>query len=70
MNKNVKRFSLTAIAVVVSAPVLAGTTLAIKGGLKGSLNDNVEAYVSAIPEDDYSISIAFANSWKARSKTP
>ncbi len=69
MNKNVKRFSLTAIAVVVSAPVLAGTTLAIKG-LKGSLNDNVEAYVSAIPEDDYSISIAFANSWKARSKTP
>ncbi|MGR5148285.1 autotransporter assembly complex protein TamA [Photobacterium alginatilyticum] len=58
MKKNVKRFSLAAIALVASVPVGAETTLAIKG-LKGSLKDNVEAYVSAIPEDDYNISIRF-----------
>ncbi|WP_407676587.1 autotransporter assembly complex protein TamA [Photobacterium obscurum] len=44
--------------MVVSMPIAAETSLAIKG-LKGSLKDNVDAYVSAIPEDDYSISIRF-----------
>ena len=38
--------------------VWAKTALVIKG-LKGSLEDNVNAYVSAIPEEDYSISMRF-----------
>ncbi|GHA65089.1 outer membrane protein assembly factor [Photobacterium aphoticum] len=37
---------------------MAKTTLNIKG-LKGSLEDNVEAYVSAIPKQDYNTSLRF-----------
>ncbi|WP_299019293.1 autotransporter assembly complex family protein [uncultured Photobacterium sp.] len=58
MKKKLKRFCLTVIVLVVSSPGLAETTLTIKG-LKGSLQENVEAYVSAIPKEDYSISLRF-----------
>ncbi|ELR63214.1 Putative protein YtfM precursor [Photobacterium marinum] len=58
MKKKLKRFCLTVIALVVSSPGLAETTLTIKG-LKGSLEANVEAYVSAIPKEDYSVSLRF-----------
>lgn len=58
MKKKLKRFCLTVIALVVSSPGLAETTLTIKG-LKGSLEENVEAYVSAIPKEDYSVSLRF-----------
>lgn len=58
MNKQFKRFSFTALAMAFSATVSAETTLSIKG-LSGKLNDNVEAYVSAIPKEDYSASVRF-----------
>ncbi|KHT65561.1 membrane protein [Photobacterium gaetbulicola] len=52
------RFGLATLALTVAIPVSAATSLTIKG-LKGSLKDNVDAYVSAIPEDDYSTSLRF-----------
>ncbi|MEJ2765843.1 autotransporter assembly complex family protein [Photobacterium sp. MCCC 1A19761] len=58
MNKHFKRLSFTALALACSAPVSAETTLSIQG-LSGKLEDNVEAYVSAIPKEDYSTSVRF-----------
>lgn len=58
MNKYIKQFSLTIITMLAASQVAAETSLVING-LKGSLEDNVTAYVSAIPEEDYSISMRF-----------
>ncbi|MGF1725147.1 autotransporter assembly complex protein TamA [Photobacterium nomapromontoriensis] len=58
MNKVILRYCLAALVLVVTLPVSAKTTLKIKG-LKGSLDRNVEAYVSAIPKQDYSTSLRF-----------
>ncbi|OAN18980.1 hypothetical protein A3K86_00970 [Photobacterium jeanii] len=58
MNPLYKRLSLTAAALLFSIPVSAKTTLNIKG-LDGELEDNVDAYVQSIAEDDYSISLRF-----------
>ena len=52
------RYGLATLALTVAIPASAATSLTIKG-LKGSLKDNVDAYVSAIPEQDYSTSLRF-----------
>lgn len=58
MNDVLKRFGLIVVAMVLTTPVFANTSLTIKG-LKGNLQDNVDAYVSAIPKDDYSTTLRF-----------
>ncbi|KLV11159.1 outer membrane protein assembly factor [Photobacterium ganghwense] len=58
MKTHVMRYSLAAFALSVTLPVSAATSLEITG-VKGKLKDNVDAYVSAIPEKDYSTSLRF-----------
>ncbi|MDO6499805.1 autotransporter assembly complex protein TamA [Photobacterium sanguinicancri] len=58
MNALYKRLSLPAVALLFSLPVSASTDLTIKG-LSDSLEDNVDAYIQGIPEEDYSTSLRF-----------
>ncbi|TKF21894.1 outer membrane protein assembly factor [Vibrio genomosp. F6] len=44
--------------LILSTNAMANVSLEIKG-LKGALEDNVDAYLSSIPEEDYSISLRF-----------
>ncbi|MGF1700707.1 autotransporter assembly complex protein TamA [Photobacterium makurazakiensis] len=58
MKKIILRCSLAVLALSATLDVYAETSLTIKG-LKGSLEDNVDAYVSAIPKKEYSTSLRF-----------
>ncbi|MGF1686402.1 autotransporter assembly complex protein TamA [Photobacterium japonica] len=58
MKKVILRSTIAALVLSVAVPAMAKTTLKITG-LKGSLEDNVEAYVSAIPKQDYNTSLRF-----------
>ncbi|MGF1757998.1 autotransporter assembly complex protein TamA [Photobacterium sagamiensis] len=58
MTNILKRFGITAVAIIFSNSLLAETSLEIEG-LKGKLKTNVAAYVSAIPKDDYSTTLRF-----------
>ncbi|GAL06928.1 uncharacterized protein YtfM precursor [Photobacterium aphoticum] len=58
MKKVLLRYTVAAMVLSAAVPAMAKTTLNIKG-LKGSLEDNVEAYVSAIPKQDYNTSLRF-----------
>lgn len=58
MNNILKRFGVTVVAIIFSNPAVAGISFKING-LKGNLKNNVTAYVSAIPEDDYSTTLRF-----------
>ncbi len=58
MNNILTWLSLIAVACILSPSVSAKTTLEIEG-LEGKLESNVAAYVSAIPEDEYSTTLRF-----------
>ncbi|MFA0570216.1 autotransporter assembly complex protein TamA [Vibrio gallaecicus] len=50
--------AILATSVFASANALADVSLEIEG-LDGALQDNVDAYLSAIPEEEYSLSLRF-----------
>lgn len=58
MNKTVLRSGFIVAALMAISPANAKTSLEVKG-LKGSLEKNVEAYISAIPKGDYNTSLRF-----------
>ena len=53
-----KAIPIIASLLVFSHSAYADVSLTIKG-LDGALEDNVNAYLSSIPEDDYSTSLRF-----------
>ncbi|EAR54250.1 hypothetical outer membrane protein [Photobacterium sp. SKA34] len=57
MNKVFKWLGVTSFALVLSSPVMA-SSLKIKG-LEGKVEDNVDAYLSALSKDDYSATLRF-----------
>ncbi|MPW36990.1 MULTISPECIES: autotransporter assembly complex family protein [Vibrio] len=58
MNQRVIRIFIAFVLLVVSQMCRAEATLNING-LSSEVEDNVEAYLSAIPEDEYSTSLRF-----------
>lgn len=58
MNQRVIRIFIAFVLLVISQMCRAEATLSING-LSSEVEDNVEAYLSAIPEDEYSTSLRF-----------
>ncbi|WP_305420458.1 autotransporter assembly complex protein TamA [Photobacterium leiognathi] len=57
MNKVFRWLGVTSFALVLSSPAMA-SSLKVKG-LDGKVEDNVDAYLSAISKDDYSATLRF-----------
>ena len=63
MNKVYQWLGVASFALVLSSPAMAAS-LKVKG-LNSSLEDNVDAYLSAISKDDYSNTLRFQEQVKS-----
>ncbi len=63
MNKVYQWLGIASFALVLSSPAMAAS-LKVKG-LKSSLEDNVDAYLSAISKNDYSDTLRFQEQVKS-----
>lgn len=58
MKRNLKQLGVGALALCFAAPVMAAPTIKVQG-VKGELKDNVMAYISSIPKEDYNATPRF-----------